>query len=66
MSDNESSSAKRFPSCICHWCGKQVRVRPERGDWLNAVEMVKHGECKGSYSEVKMENIIWPNEKLTR
>ncbi len=54
---------KRCATTICHHCKKQIRVRPERGDWLNAIEMVKHGECKGGYSEVKTENIIWPNHQ---
>ena len=67
MSKPKPIVPKRVPTCTCRWCGKQVRVRPVGGDWLNDVWAYCHGYsngsyCTGSYREVKLEDVIWPKE----
>lgn len=55
---------RKTPSAICKICGKQVRVRPCGGDWLNAIYPIVHKQsgvvCDGSFREVETGNVILP------
>jgi hypothetical protein len=58
-------------SANCPDCGKQVRVRPAGGDWLNALYVIRHKapngkRCFGHFHELKTRDLIEPKRQAPK
>jgi hypothetical protein len=60
-----NSPKRKSPFTKCRFCGRNVRVRPAGGDWLNDIYPERHknaqGEnCEGRLHSLETHEITWP------
>lgn len=59
-----ATKARKTPYAKCPECGKNVRLKPAGGDWLNDIYFIAHKNHQGAtcenYRAVKLAQIVEP------